>query len=210
MSGYSADSDLRWPLDFDGSRRSSSVDEVATVAADDRRARPTPAATLTPQSLCDRYAARVFKFAQLISDDSAGAEDLAQDALERAIRGLRTYDPARGDVEAWLWRIVVNASRDAGRIARRQQLIFQQLVDRWPRAEVGQEVGDLTAGALLSAVRSLSPRHRALIALRFGADMTHREVGKALGISEAAALMSTRRALAILRRRLSQGVDRHD
>jgi len=135
---------------------------------------------------------------------------LAQDALERAIKGLRTFDPAKGEVEAWLWRIVVNASRDAGRIARRQQLLFQQLVDRWPDKQVGPEVGDLTPDLVVSAVRSLSARHRALIALRYGADMTHREVGKALGISEAAALMSTRRALAILRRRLAQGVDRHD
>ena len=78
-------------------------------------------AFLTVDELCRLYARRIYKFAQLISKDSADAEDLAQDALERAIKGLQTFDPARGEVEGWLWRIVVNAARDAGRIARRQR-----------------------------------------------------------------------------------------
>jgi len=51
---------------------------------------------LTAEVLCQTYAGRVYKFAQLISIDSANAEDLAQDALERAIRGIKTFDSAKG------------------------------------------------------------------------------------------------------------------
>jgi RNA polymerase sigma factor (sigma-70 family) len=162
---------------------------------------------LTPDALCREYAARVYKFAQMISTDSAYAEDLAQDALERAIRGLKKFDPTRGDVEGWLWRVVVNAGRDAGRIAGRQRLIVELLADRFAPNEVAIDLGDrLRTDEVLEAVRSLSPRHRAAIALRYGADLSYRQVGQALGISEAAALMAVRRALANLRRRLSQGV----
>jgi RNA polymerase sigma factor (sigma-70 family) len=174
------------------------------VDSRDKLASPIP---LTADALCQTYTARVYKFAQLVSKDSADAEDLAQDALERAIRGLKTFDPAKGEIEGWLWRIVVNAGRDAGRIAGRQRLVFELLADRWSLDEKVVDVGDqFKADEVVQAVRALSPRHRAVVALRYGADLGYRHVGQALGISEAAALMATRRALANLRSRLSQGV----
>lgn len=157
--------------------------------------------------LCQNYAGRVYKFAQMVPADSTSAEDLAQDALERAIRGLPTFDSTKGEIEGWLWRIVVNAGREAGKIARRRRMVFESLVDRWSgEAEAADLAEHLTSADVLAAVRALSQRHRAVVALRFGADLSYGQVGRALGISEAAALMATRRALAILRTRLSEGV----
>jgi DNA-directed RNA polymerase specialized sigma24 family protein len=111
-----------------------------------------------------------------------------------------------GEIEGWLWRIVVNAGRDAGRIAKRRRMVFELLVDRWPIDQWSVDVGELRTDEVMTAVRRLSPRHRAVIGLKYGADLTYREVGRLLGISEAAALMSTRRALSILRARLAEGV----
>jgi RNA polymerase sigma-70 factor (ECF subfamily) len=160
---------------------------------------------LTAEMLCQMSARRVFKFAQMISTSTGDADDLAQDALERAIRGLETFDPAKGDLDAWLWRIVVNAGRDAGRIARRQRIVFERLAGLWPVDRMVLDVADRFSGdELLAAVRELSPRHRAVIALRYGADLDYRHVGLALGISEAAALMTARRALSNLRTRLTK------
>ncbi len=89
---------------------SSSPDRISVVEdraiglpVDSRVAALTP---LTADAICQTYAGRVYKFAQLISSDTGDAEGLAQDALERAIRGLKTYDPAKGEIEAWLRRIV--------------------------------------------------------------------------------------------------------
>ena len=146
---------------------------------------------LTADTLCHTYADRVYKFGRLISMDAGDAEDLAQDALERAIRGLKTFNPAKGGVEGWPWRIVVNAGRDAGRIAGRQRLVFELLVDRWsPDENVVDFSGQLKSDEVLHAVRALSRRHRAVLALRFGADLGYRQVGQALGISEADAVVS--------------------
>jgi RNA polymerase sigma factor (sigma-70 family) len=195
-------------LGFSPLLRRHGVEDVAVGVPVDNRVAVVAPLPLTAEALCQTYAGRVFKFAQLVSADSNNAEDLAQDSLERAIRGLKTFDPAKGEVEGWLWRIVVNACRDAGRIAGRQRLVFESLADRW---SVDEETVDLGAqprtAEVLEAVRSLSPRHRGVIALRYGADLNYRQIGRALGISEAAALMATRRALANLRTRLSQKVD---
>jgi len=184
------------------------VEDAGLGLAVDRHEQGAPAATLSVDSLCQAYAARVYKFARLISNDSAGAEDLAQDALERAIRGLPTFDASKGDIDGWLWRIVVNAGRDAGRIAGRQRLVFQLLADRWPLEQHPGDLRDeLRTDEVLAAVHALSPRHRVVLSLRFGADLSYRSIGQSLGISEAAALMATRRALSNLRARLSRKVD---
>jgi RNA polymerase sigma-70 factor (ECF subfamily) len=183
------------------------MEQSALVPFEDSRTMTTTPA-LTADILCELYAKRIYKFAQLISTDSGNAEDLAQDALERAVRGLGSFDPAKGEIEGWLWRIVVNASRDAGRIAGRQRLAFERLADRWVADQQAVDLADhLSRAEILDAVRRLSRRHRAVIALRYGADLDFQHVGEALGISESAASMLTRRALANLRTRLSKGVD---
>src|SRR6476469_8689318 len=44
--------------------------------------------------------------------------DAVQDAFARAVRSRRRFR-GEGTLEAWIWRIVVNAARDARRRARR-------------------------------------------------------------------------------------------
>jgi RNA polymerase sigma-70 factor, ECF subfamily len=196
------------PLGFSSSIRRHGVEDVAIGVSVDNRGMDVADVPPTAEALCQTYAARVYTLAQLISRDTTDADDLAQDALERAIRGLKTFNPAKGDIEGWLWRIVVNAGRDAGRIAGRRRLVLELLADRWSVDERIVDVGDhLRTEEVVAAVRALSRRHRAVVALRYGADLSYRDVGQALGISEPAALMATRRALAILRNRLSQGVE---
>jgi RNA polymerase sigma-70 factor (ECF subfamily) len=185
------------------------MEDVAIPIKVGNRTKSASPVDLTADALCQNYAERVFKFAQLISSDAGNAEDLAQDALERAIRGLKTFNPAKGEIEGWLWRIVVNAGRDAGRIAGRQRLVFELLADRWALDEKVVDVADqFRTDEVVQAIRALTRRHRAVLALRYGADLDYRHVGRALGISETAALMATRRALANLRIRLSQGVSK--
>jgi Sigma-70 region 2 len=115
------------PLGSPSPGRIQGVEDRAIGLSVDNR---VSAHALTAEALCQTYGGQVYKFAQLISTDSGKAEDLAQDALERAIRGLKTFNPNKGEVEAWLWRIVVNAARDAGRIAGRRRLVFELLAPR--------------------------------------------------------------------------------
>ena len=74
---------------------------VASVAADGVSASDT-AISLSAGELCERYAARVYQFASMVAGSDLEAEDLAQSALERALRGLPRFDSRKGQVEAWL------------------------------------------------------------------------------------------------------------
>lgn len=153
----------------------------------------------SPEQLCATYADRVSQFAAMIARDDIEAEDLAQSALEKALRALPTYDPQRGELDGWLWRIVVNASRDAGRAAARRHLLVQRLA-RFHLDEPADDIPvGITDGVLIAAVRRLTPLQRSAVALRFGGDLGFREVGAALGISTVAARVATHRALTALR-----------
>jgi RNA polymerase sigma factor (sigma-70 family) len=149
---------------------------------------------------------RVYRFAAMVSNGAQEADDLAQTALERAVRALPRFDPARGEVDGWLWRIVTNTAADARRRAATRRLLLKVLVQRAAHDAYQHrpEVGDET---LLEAVRALPRRQRAAIGLRYGADLDLRAVGAALGISDAAAGMLIRRGLDRLRAELSSRED---
>jgi RNA polymerase sigma-70 factor (ECF subfamily) len=169
---------------------------------------PPPApGPLTPERLAEEYTHLVYRFGAMVCRDRHEAEDLAQDALLRAMRALAQFDPARGSVEAWLWRIVVNLARDSGRSAGRWALAWDRLTAWAPADPYAEAVESLVMRRLrdeelLEAVRSLPRRHRTLIGLRFGAGLSYAEIGAQFGQHEAAVKQATYRALAHLRKLL--------
>jgi RNA polymerase sigma-70 factor (ECF subfamily) len=160
------------------------------------------------EELCQRYAHRVYRFAAMVARQDIEAEDLAHDALIKAIRSLAHYDADRGSVEAWLWRIVVNTARDAGLTARRRFEVLSRLRSEAGAAPVSAPPPLVGDDDLMKAIRELKSRDRAVVALRFGADLDYEGVGTALGISTAAAGVATRRALRRLRTILENRDDR--
>jgi RNA polymerase sigma-70 factor (ECF subfamily) len=159
---------------------------------------------LTAEQLCREYAPRVYRFAAMLARDTAAAEDLAQEALLHAIRRLDQFDPARGSVNGWLWRIVANVAKDTRRLGARRHALWERLAHGQPEVPSveAQALARLRDAEVLAAVRRLRPRDRAAIALRFGAGLDYGEIAAVLRISPAAASLATRRALARLRARL--------
>jgi RNA polymerase sigma-70 factor (ECF subfamily) len=169
--------------------------------------RPTEVGTraLTAEELCRRYAPSVCRFAAMIAGSSSDADDLAQDALLRAVRAVRSYDSARGTAEAWLWRIVVNSARDSARRRDRARDLFERLSFAAPRESESVEDAVLVRlrdADLHAHIRLLSHRDRMLLALRYGAGLDTDEVGAAVGLSPDSARKAIRRALGRLRARL--------
>lgn len=159
---------------------------------------------LSADEFCDRYANRVYQFARMIARNDVEADDLAQAALERVLKRLPQFDWSRGDASGWLWRVVVNVAADAGRSARRRHLLVQRLIafrGQLKTVEIGIPQG-IDDDRLLAAVRTLTSLQRAVIALRFGADLDYAAIAQALNISAGAATKCGSRALASLRAQL--------
>ena len=140
-----------------------------------------------------------------LTGDRGLAEDMAQTALARAYVAWRRVSRA-DDPDAYLRRILVNASH---RRFRRHRVTEQpgdppEMAIDGPAELVGERA------ALLAALRQLPPRQRAVIVLRYWADLTDAQIAATLGCSPGTVRSQLSRALAKLRDSpaLGEGDDR--
>jgi len=140
---------------------------------------------------------RVYAYVAYRIGDGIDAEDVTSATFERALRYRWEFDPRRGEPVAWLIGI-----------ARR--CISDHFADRpIPVADVPEKAapGELAADVaaridLRRTVGGLPERDRELVALRYGADLTARQIGELLGMKTNAVEVALHRALQSLREAL--------
>jgi RNA polymerase sigma-70 factor (sigma-E family) len=137
----------------------------------------------------------LLRLARMLTGDWASAEDLVQVSLERVWpRWSRVV--REGDPDAYVRRVLVYAHLKAGRRRWRGELPFAEVPDRigndpFEGADMRQ-----TVQALLP---SLPPRQRAVLVLRFYADLTESAVADLLGCSVGTVKSQTAKGLRNLR-----------
>ena len=127
-----------------------------------------------------RFQRTVFGIAlAVIGEDARLAEDVAQQAFERAWRHAGLYDPRRGTVRAWLARITHNLAVDTvrgRRISPVDPVDLETLVDgiTWSpeRAALAAE----SAAELHAAINALPVIQRRALTLAAFRGMTAREI----------------------------------
>jgi len=141
---------------------------------------------------------RVYAYVAYRSGDGADAENITSETFERALRYRASFDPRRGDASAWLVGIARRCIADA---ALRRDLP----TDDVPEVGVGgHEERVLRRVEIAAAVAQLDERERELVALRYGADLTARQIGELLDLKTNAVEVALHRALGRLRRELAQ------
>jgi RNA polymerase sigma-70 factor (sigma-E family) len=136
------------------------------------------------------------RLAALLVRDVATAEEVVQDsfvAMHSAWRRLRDSDKAL----SYLRQSVVNRSRSV--------LRHRMVVDRnapkpapdMPSAEQGA-ITLLERSAEISALRTLPPRQREALVLKYYADLSEAQIASAMGISRGAVKSHTARAMTSL------------
>ena len=155
--------------------------------------------------LVDPALARLDAAARLILRDPELARDAVQEALIRAWRdlpGLR--DPERFD--AWLHRLIVNASLDLARSRRRRPIEVTLIPTDAPHTN--DHAGTLADRELVdAALRRLDPGHRAVVALHYLLGMPLPDVAASLGIPLGTAKSRLHSSRAALRRSVSPEPD---
>jgi RNA polymerase sigma-70 factor (sigma-E family) len=132
----------------------------------------------------------------LYCGDPQVAEELAQDALVRVVshwQRVRRF----GSPSAWTYRVAINLANSYLRRRLAERRATRRLS---ARASTIQHAPDTpTAVAVRAAVAGLPKRERAVVVLRFFADLSVREVSELLGYPEGTVKTLTARALAALR-----------
>jgi RNA polymerase sigma factor (sigma-70 family) len=108
------------------------------------------------------------------------AKDAVQEGVANAIRN-RSSHRGEGTLEAWLWRVVLNAIRTQHREhAHRLLLAAADEID----VSAPSANGHGSTDTVRAAVRRLPERQRLVLFLRYYADMKYATIAELLDISE--------------------------
>jgi RNA polymerase sigma-70 factor (ECF subfamily) len=139
------------------------------------------------EALFLRYRDRVYAIAFRVVGNAGDALDIVQESFALVFRKLEGF---RGGAlfSTWLFRIVVNCSidhrrkRGAASVLPAAGEIDAELVDESPSPEDHAQSREL-GSQVQAAISLLSPKLRAILALRYLEDMTYEELAATLGLS---------------------------
>ena len=135
----------------------------------------------------DLYFPRVYMYIRYRVGDPSVADDLTSRTFEQVIKKLNTYSPERAPFAAWLFAIARNAVNDHLRSVRRHpSQPFDDLPERAGHEDPPEEavIRQEEKNRLLRAVALLDERERELIALKFTAGLTNRQIAGMLSLTE--------------------------
>jgi RNA polymerase sigma-70 factor, ECF subfamily len=130
------------------------------------------------------HAPRVYNYFRFRLGSHVDVEDLTSRTFEKAWRSRARYRHDRAGVSTWLFKIAQNVAVDHLRARRPHVPIDEALqlpADGTPEkdAERGSNLARLTA-----LTKDLPDRERDLLALKYGAVASNRDIAKLTGLSE--------------------------
>lgn len=140
--------------------------------------------------------ASLLRFAYFVAGDTDAAEDLVQDAFVKLYRAGARVD-AEG-IGAYARRTIANLARSR---FRRHKVASRAPVFRAGASE-GSDIG--VRDEVWRAVLGLSPKQRAVIALKFYEDLAERDIAFTLGMSAGSVKKHSDRAMKKLRETLGR------
>lgn len=157
----------------------------------------SPAADAAFTAFVDAEYPYLSRAAYLMTSDRWVAEDLLQEALVRTYQAWSRIDP--GSARAYCRRTMVNLTTDRWR-RRRFEAPNIADPDLMPDSGWGAEYGAVDdRDAIVRELAALSARERAVLMLRFYADLSEQDVAAELGISLGTVKSTCHRALKRLR-----------
>jgi RNA polymerase sigma-70 factor (ECF subfamily) len=136
---------------------------------------------------------RVYAYVAYCIGDGPEAEDITSETFERALRYRASYKPAHGEPVSWpigiSRRVIADAVKARLELAEPDDLVAPGELE----SEAALRIDVARAMALLDE------RNRELLALRFGADLTAKQIAAVLGVRTNAVEVALHRALGRLR-----------
>jgi RNA polymerase sigma-70 factor (ECF subfamily) len=150
--------------------------------------------------IVETYGGVMFGTALMMTGDRALAEDLTQDALVQAWRGMRTF--RRGSpLRPWLIRILVNRT-----VSQRRRRVLGMVPMLWAERNRSDAPGpdavvelEESHAEVRAALRQLPPEQRELLALRYYTGLSVPEISTTTGVAEGTVKSRLSRAHARLR-----------
>lgn len=146
------------------------------------------------------YAPQIFRYFWIHTRSHSLAEDLVSETFLSALASLAGYSAAHGSFNAWLYGIARHAlSAHYERLAHAADIKTDELVPLLREYPTPSEANI----DLWQAVSELSQNEQEVIALKFGAGLSHREIAEIMELQETNVGVVLYRALCKLRASLA-------
>ena len=134
--------------------------------------------------LLERHYGLIYRVAARMLGDGVEAEDLAQDVCVGLVTRLASYG-GQSRFTTWLYRVVVNAARDAMRRNATRRRNEQEFAEQDGLGDRQIGIGGEDSVWLQQVLGQLSQELRTTVILVLAEGLRHGEAGKILGVSEA-------------------------
>lgn len=137
--------------------------------------------------LYEQNVAKVLRYVSFRVSDTDTAEDITSVVFEKALAKFTSFKAERASFSTWIISIARNAVTDHYRAIGKEQDMKQsglrdvvgQIVSPEDEMVKAEEISKLK-----SALSELNTQEREIIAMKFGSEMTNREIAKALNLSD--------------------------
>ncbi len=151
-----------------------------------------------PGALVERHYLELYRYAYALLREERAAEDVVQNAFERAFAALGRYPEGRlraMRLRPWMYRITLNVARN--RLRQRREVPVEEIPGVGGTGHGEEREGVMDA---LAALSKLPEKQRVAVTLRYLQDLPYAEISDATGWPEGTAKTLVRRGLMRLRK----------
>lgn len=174
--------------------RDDPIDEIQVALAARLRALDQDAWA----ELYDRHHMQIWRYSHVRTGSREAADDLAAQVFAEALSSIHRYRDQGRPILAWLYAIARNL------VSKHRRSSAREANDGYVEPTGGALEDRIDSMMLAGALECLTSEQREVVALRFYAGYSTREIAAAMGKREAAVYSLEVRAIGALRRQLAQ------
>lgn len=129
----------------------------------------------------------LYKFFILKGNDVDVAYDLAVETYEKGLRQAYSYDPGKASVKTWIFYIAKNSGINYWRTEKnRREILAKNQIWKTYEDQSPEDVAILNEEnqLLVESISKLDQKSKMVVALKFSANMTNREISQITGLGE--------------------------
>jgi RNA polymerase sigma factor (sigma-70 family) len=135
----------------------------------------------------EQYLPKVYRYISYRISDTHMAEDITAVVFEKALTKFKSFSPQKASFSTWIFTIARNTLTDHYRTSGKVQTVSGDSLagvtkQETPLEEISEREEEIRL--LQSYVAQLSKVEQEIISLKFGGEMTNRQIAKTLGLSE--------------------------